>query len=77
MPDDDLPSGEDPGTDPAELERVMKLATKDDALHGPFFRMLMAARVWILVPPPGPAYRNRMVSEEAAAQPGVARRAAA
>ena len=39
-----------PVTDPQELERVMKLAAKDDALHGPFFRLLMEARLWIFVP---------------------------
>lgn len=39
-----------PVTDPQELERVMLLAAKDVALHGPFFRLLMEARVWIFVP---------------------------
>jgi hypothetical protein len=40
-----------PASDPQELERVMLLAAKDVALHGPFFRLLMEARVWIFVPP--------------------------
>jgi len=35
--------------DPEELERVMLLAVKEVALHGPFFRLLMGARV---TPPP-------------------------
>ena len=48
---DELPPDVDPGTDPEELERVMLLAAKDVALHGPFFRLLMEARVWIFVPP--------------------------
>jgi len=51
MPDDELPPDEGPVTDPQELERVMLLAAGDVALHGPFFRLLIEARVWIFVPP--------------------------
>jgi len=50
MSEEDTPN-EGPVTDPQELERVMLLAAKDVALHGPFFRLLMEARVWIFVPP--------------------------
>ena len=50
MSDEDPPD-EGPVTDPQELERVMELAAGDVALHGPFFRLLMEARVWIFVPP--------------------------
>ena len=48
---DEEPPDEGPVTDPQELERVMELAAGDVALHGPFFRLLMEARVWIFVPP--------------------------
>ena len=53
MSDDDIPPedapDEGPVTDPAELERLMKLAD-DPAMHGPMFRAMMGARVWFFIP---------------------------
>jgi hypothetical protein len=51
MSNDDIPPDEGPVTDPEELERVMKLAGADPALRGPLMRMLLAARLWVYVPP--------------------------
>lgn len=51
MNDDEIPPDEGPVTDPAELERLIRLGVENPALHGPMFRALLGARVWFLVPP--------------------------
>jgi hypothetical protein len=50
MSDDAIPPDEAAYTDPAELERVMKLGAADPALQGLMFRLLLAARVWVPIP---------------------------
>ena len=43
---------EDPSvSDPKELDRLMKMAVEDPSLQGPMFRVLLAARLWVPVPP--------------------------
>ena len=49
MSADDIPPDEGPVTDPAELERVMKLGADDPALQGLMFRLLLGARLWVCV----------------------------
>ena len=42
---------EDPSvSDPAEVERLMKLGVANPAMQGPMFRALLAARLWVPVP---------------------------
>lgn len=48
MSDEEFPDSE-PATDPAELERVMKLA-ENPAYQGLMFRLLLGARLWIPIP---------------------------
>ena len=43
---------EDPSvSDPEEVERLMKLGVDNPAMQGPMFRALLAARLWVPVPP--------------------------
>jgi hypothetical protein len=50
MSADDIPPGEEPGTDPDELERVMKLGVGNPAWQGLMFRLLLGARLWVPIP---------------------------
>ena len=50
FPPESVPD-EGPVTNPAELERLMKLSVGNPAMQGPMFRALLEARLWVPVPP--------------------------